>query len=184
MAYIKNVWQDGETIATAERMNHIEDGIADLYNAIFPVGQIVIKGDNEDYTNWLGFTWERTAVGKVLVGIDSTDTDFNTIGKTGGEKTHTLTVAEIPTHEHDEYFITNDGNRNQAITGNSGSINGTYAKLEDSLYNRTAALFIERDINIDKNEEYQARFRSFDSILSSQHYRICNLEDILKVNKK
>ena len=29
MAYIKNVWQDGETLATAERMNHIEDGIAE-----------------------------------------------------------------------------------------------------------------------------------------------------------
>ena len=100
MAYIKNVWQDGETIATAEKMNHIEDGIADLYNAIFPVGQIVIKGDNEDYSNWLGFTWERTAVGKVLVGIDSTDTDFNTIGKTSGEKSVKLTVAQMPKHTH------------------------------------------------------------------------------------
>lgn len=96
MAYIKQVWQNGETIATAERMNHIEDGIADLYNAIFPVGQIVIKGDNEDYSNWLGFTWERTAVGKVLVGIDSTDTDFNTIGKTSGTKKVTLTKNELP----------------------------------------------------------------------------------------
>lgn len=100
MAYTKQVWQDGETIATAERMNHIENGIADLYNAIFPVGQIVIKGDNEDYSNWLGFTWERTAVGKVLVGIDSTDDDFNTIGKTSGEKTHKLTTAEMPKHTH------------------------------------------------------------------------------------
>ena len=96
MAYIKQAWQDGETIATAERMNHIEDGITDLYNAIFPIGQIVIKGDNEDYSNWLGFTWERTAVGKVLVGIDGTDTDFNTIGKTGGEKKHTLLQKEMP----------------------------------------------------------------------------------------
>ena len=32
MAYIKNVWQDGETIATAERMNHIEDGIKENEN--------------------------------------------------------------------------------------------------------------------------------------------------------
>lgn len=96
MAYIKTNWVDGETIATAERMNHIEDGIADLYNAIFPVGQIVIKGDNEDYSNWLGFTWERTAVGKVLVGIDSNDTDFNTIGKTGGAKKVALTKNELP----------------------------------------------------------------------------------------
>ena len=100
MAYIKQIWQNGETIATAERMNHIEEGIADLYNAIFPIGQIVIKGDNEDYSNWLGFTWERTAVGKVLVGIDSADTDFNEIGKTGGEKAHKLTIDEMPTHKH------------------------------------------------------------------------------------
>ena len=96
MAYIKQNWVNGETLSTAERMKHIEDGIADLYNAIFPVGQIVIKGDNEDYSNWLGFTWERTAVGKVLVGIDSTDTDFNTIGKTGGAKKVTLTKNELP----------------------------------------------------------------------------------------
>lgn len=101
MAYTKQTWQNGTTICNAERMNHIEDGIAELYNAIFPIGQIVIKGDNEDYSNWLGFTWERTAVGKVLVGIDSTDTDFNTIGKTGGEKTHTLTIEEMaPTVWH------------------------------------------------------------------------------------
>lgn len=96
MAYERQIWVDGETIATAERMNHIEDGIADLYNAIFPVGQIVIKGDNEDYSNWLGFTWERTAVGKVLVGIDSTDTDFNQIGKSSGEKAHVLKTSELP----------------------------------------------------------------------------------------
>lgn len=100
MAYERQNWVDGTTICNAERMKHIEDGIAGLYNAIFPIGQIVIKGDNEDYSNWLGFTWERTALGKVLVGIDSTDTDFNTIGKTGGEKTHTLAVSEMPRHAH------------------------------------------------------------------------------------
>ena len=120
MAYIKQNWVNGETIATAERMNHIEDGIADLYNAIFPIGQIVIKGDNEDYSNWLGFTWERTAVGKVLVGIDSTDTDFNTIGKTGGEKTHTLTIDEMPKHRHTQI---------SANSGSSGLTGTTYSGL-------------------------------------------------------
>ena len=120
MAYIKQNWVNGETIATAERMNHIEDGIADLYNAIFPIGQIVIKGDNEDYSNWLGFTWERTAVGKVLVGIDSTDTDFNTIGKTGGEKTHTLTIDEMPKHRHTQI---------SSNSGSSGLTGTTYSGL-------------------------------------------------------
>ena len=95
MAYTKTNWTTSTPIDPTN-LNHIENGIADLYNAIFPIGQIVIKGDNEDYSNWLGFTWERTAVGKILVGIDSTDTDFNTIGKTGGEKKHTLLQKEMP----------------------------------------------------------------------------------------
>ena len=34
--------------------------------------------------------------GKVTVGKDSTDTDFDTLGKTGGEKEHTLTIDELP----------------------------------------------------------------------------------------
>ena len=38
--------------------------------------------------------------GKTIVGLDSSDTDFNQIGKTLGEKTHTLTVAEMPSHNH------------------------------------------------------------------------------------
>lgn len=38
--------------------------------------------------------------GKVVVGLDGNDTDFNTIGKTGGEKKHTLNVDEMPAHNH------------------------------------------------------------------------------------
>lgn len=37
---------------------------------------------------------------RVPVGYKSSDSDFNAIGKTGGEKTHTLTIQEIPVHNH------------------------------------------------------------------------------------
>lgn len=38
--------------------------------------------------------------GRVSVGFDSTQTEFDTLGETGGAKTHTLTVAEMPSHQH------------------------------------------------------------------------------------
>lgn len=40
--------------------------------------------------------------GRVAVGVSS-DTEFNALGKTFGTKTHTLTVAQIPSHSHRQY---------------------------------------------------------------------------------
>lgn len=44
--------------------------------------------------------WELYGKGRVTVCIDSDDPDFDTIGKMSGEKSHTLTTDEIPSHGH------------------------------------------------------------------------------------
>ena len=41
--------------------------------------------------------------GRVPVGFNAADTDFSTVGKTGGEKTHKLTTTEMPSHTHRLY---------------------------------------------------------------------------------
>lgn len=41
--------------------------------------------------------------GRAVIGQDPSDTDFNSIGKTGGEKEHILTIDEMPSHKHDLY---------------------------------------------------------------------------------
>ena len=69
-------------------------------NDVYPVGSIVTFYDTADHSNFLGLTWTRFAAGRMVVGYDSSDADFDTIGETGGEKTHTLTVEEIPKHRH------------------------------------------------------------------------------------
>lgn len=48
----------------------------------------------------LGYgTWTRIS-GRAIVGLAVGDSDFGTLGQTGGEKTHTLTIAEMPNHRH------------------------------------------------------------------------------------
>lgn len=58
--------------------------------------------------------------GKVPVGLNSSDTSFNTLGKTGGEKTHTLTINEIPSHNH-QIKTNNDDFNNSSGGGNYGT---------------------------------------------------------------
>ncbi len=38
--------------------------------------------------------------GRFVVGYSANDSDYNAVGKTGGEKTHKLTVSEMPSHSH------------------------------------------------------------------------------------
>lgn len=64
------------------------------------VGDIHISFDSANPSARFGGTWIRFGQGKVLVGVDEADTDFSNADKTGGEKTHTLTVEEIPSHTH------------------------------------------------------------------------------------
>ena len=47
-----------------------------------------------------GTTWVSFAAGKMLVGVDTGDTDFDTVEETGGAKTHTLSIDEMPAHTH------------------------------------------------------------------------------------
>lgn len=71
-----------------------------LLEAIYPIGSVMIKDDDVDYSNYLGFNWERVFDGCVPVGLDTTQEEFNTVSKTGGSKEVTLTIGQIPEHNH------------------------------------------------------------------------------------
>ena len=90
----------GGTDLNAQTFNTMQSNIEQAINSIYPVGSIIIRDDTEDMSKFLGFTWEKVFAGKVLVGVDENDNDFKTIGKTGGEKTHILTIDEMPKHRH------------------------------------------------------------------------------------
>lgn len=71
-----------------------------ILNMIYPVGSIFISTSSANPATTMGGTWTRYGQGRVLVGVNESDTDFSTAGKTGGEKTHLQTVDEMPSHTH------------------------------------------------------------------------------------
>lgn len=62
----------------------------------YPVGAIYLSVTKVDPSALFGGTWERIG-GRFLLGADST----YAAGSTGGEATHTLTVDEMPKHNHE-----------------------------------------------------------------------------------
>lgn len=70
-------------------------------NIIYPIGIIVQLTVSTNPSTLFGFgTWAYYGDGRVLVGIDTGQTEFDVAGETGGSKTHTLTTPEIPAHTH------------------------------------------------------------------------------------
>ena len=89
---------EGETPLSPENLNEMQEI---LFQAIYPVGSIYMSTVSTNPATLFGFgTWELWGKGRVPVGINTEDTDFNTVEKTGGEKEHTLTIDEMPEHSH------------------------------------------------------------------------------------
>lgn len=80
---------------------------SDFLDKIYPVGSIYMSATlstPNSVSNALGGTWVAWGSGRVPVGVDTEQTEFNAVEKTGGEKTHELTVSEMPTHDHGAYY--------------------------------------------------------------------------------
>lgn len=73
-----------------------------LYNFLTNNGSSFPFGANTNGSGAAGSTHFRlpNPAGLVVVGYNASDSDFNAIGKTGGAKTHTLSLAELPVHTH------------------------------------------------------------------------------------
>lgn len=81
----------------------------DIYN-LYPVGSIYMSVNSTNPSNYFGGTWEQIK-DRFLLACGSTYSN----GSTGGETTHTLTVNEIPSHNHEgiyEYY----SKKNKSLT--------------------------------------------------------------------
>lgn len=63
---------------------------------IYPIGSIYFSINSQNPSKWFGGTWEAWGTGRVPVGIDTSQTEFNSVEKTGGSKA-------MQKHQHTEY---------------------------------------------------------------------------------
>lgn len=103
--YGSNTWQN-------------ERRIVDTYNItdiIFPVGAIYLTWNNNNPGNFLGGTWVRMAEGRGLFGVGRSTGKDGYDGQVGeheefGSWKHTLSVDEMPRHDHGVYIQNTVGN--------------------------------------------------------------------------
>lgn len=82
-----------------------------ILNKFHPVGSIYMSATLSTAAQVeaaIGGTWVAWGAGRVPVGVDTSDSDFDTAEETGGEKTHTLTTTEMPSHNHKDLNWTAD----------------------------------------------------------------------------
>lgn len=113
-----------------------------IANIIYPVGSIYMSANDVDPSLLFGGEWEKIEGKFLLSSYGST----YTLGSTGGEANHTLTVDEMPSHTHTQNAHThkqNEHNHTQnshnhtqnahyhAMTGNktTGLQSGSYLRV-------------------------------------------------------
>ena len=121
---------------------------------LIPTGAMMMWYTNTAPTGWLLCNGQSTAgysalaaivganvpnlQGRVPVGRDAADTSFDVLGETGGAKTHTLTIAEMPSHSHQWRAAGNNnigatpGNWDDTASGNVNSLGVGPSNPEDS----------------------------------------------------
>jgi len=80
--------------------NSLVGAINEIFDKMYPIGCIYMSATNVNPSQLFGGTWVSWGAGRVPVGIDTSDQDFNTAGKTGGAKTVALSINNMPAHNH------------------------------------------------------------------------------------
>ena len=118
--------EDGDFVLPTHTINDNETSTDSTWSSrkiidmIYPVGAIFMSANSANPSTYLGGTWVAWGSGRVPVGVDTSQTEFDTVEETGGAKTHTLTVNEMPKHNHVliEQWITTEPHVDVAMPDN------------------------------------------------------------------
>lgn len=133
VAAVRNYFESGSAVQSQkEWLKNL------ILETTHPVGSLEINTSGINPSEYLGGRWESFGSGRTLVGVDSSDSDFDTAEETGGEKTHTLTTNEIPAHTHGSKSLVGtwanwgEGSGQVSRTANGYKVTGIVSAVGDN----------------------------------------------------
>lgn len=106
---------------TIVTMAMLQEFKTNMFNVQFPVGISIITQDPRNPAEYLGFgSWQRDLEGRALVGYSS-DVSANTpdwkkkVNNVYGSDTHTLTIDEMPKHNHTTSLLLNSNSPSPSL---------------------------------------------------------------------
>lgn len=132
------------TLKKVKAVALLSDLEVSMLDLIYPVGTIY-KTNNKEFDPNIGFggTWERYSQGKVIVGVDETDSDFSTSGKTGGNKTNIHSHYTLFSNDGATFYMSASPNcpKSRVLTGVTAAqmslSNASRTVRQDATYEET-----------------------------------------------
>lgn len=101
----------------------------------FPIGSVFITVVSTDPATLLGYgTWSSFGAGRVLVGLDSGDTDFDVVEETGGAKTVASAGSVAAPADHSAHTHTGPSHQHNLSGGASTAHSHTYTQVIDHVH--------------------------------------------------
>ena len=90
----------GKIDSVETEIGKVQTFMSELFSLIYPVGSIYMSTNTENPSIYFGGTWVAWGSGRVPVGVNTNDSNFSSVEKTGGESSHALTTTEVASHTH------------------------------------------------------------------------------------
>lgn len=127
------------TAGTEIKASEMNAAFATIFDMMYPVGSIYMSATLSNASavnNALPGTWQAWGAGRVPVGVDTSQTEFDAVEETGGEKTHTLVNNELPKIEgtlpHTAYGETKVSGAFSFATGSVSNYEGANSNTKNN----------------------------------------------------
>lgn len=109
----------------------------------YPIGSIYLSINNINPSNLFGGEWIEWGSGRVPVGVNTSDTNFSTVEKSGGAASVELTENEMPYHNHSvgahAHGLNNHTHSIPSLSGSTGG-GGSHGHTVPTLRQKSGAM--------------------------------------------